>query len=243
MNHSLWPTGRAGGYDPAAMTGPSAPASPRVVITGATGYLGRALGERLAASGMPVVAVVRAGAAARAPRGATIVEADVLTADGIAAALAHGDAIVHLVGTPRPSPAKAAEFHEVDLRSIVAATSAARGIRLAHFVYVSVAHPAPVMREYIAVRQQGEALVTALGAPATVLRPWYVLGPGHWWPLLLSPVYWAARRHPRTRDGADRLGLVTHAQMIDALAWTVAHPPSSGVRVLDVPAIRRAGRE
>lgn len=224
------------------MTEPVGPVQARVVVTGATGYLGKALTERLAAGGHEVVAVVRPGATARAPRGARIVEADVLAADGLATALAAGDTLVHLVGTPRPSPVKAAEFRAVDLRSIVAATDAARRAPLGHVVYVSVAHPAPIMRDYIAVRQQGEALVAGLGVPATVLRPWYVLGPGHWWPLVLLPAYWAAQVHPRTRDSAARLGLVTHGQMLDALQWSVTHPPVAGVRVLDVPAIRAAGR-
>jgi hypothetical protein len=43
---------------------------------------------------------------------------------------------------------------------------------------------------------------------------------------------------PATRAGAQRLGLVTLAQMTEALADAVAHP-SSGVRVMEVPEIRR----
>ena len=34
-----------------------------------------------------------------------------------------------------------------------------------------------MMHAYIAARTQGEALVRATGIPATILRPWYVLGP------------------------------------------------------------------
>ena len=34
------------------------------------------------------------------------------------------------------------------------------------------------MHAYVAARVQGESLVTATGIPATILRPWYVLGPG-----------------------------------------------------------------
>src|SRR5206468_5040947 len=96
---------------------------------------------------------------------------------------------VLLIGTPHPTPAKAAEFRRVDLASIGAATSASQRAGVRHLVYVSVAHPAPVMRAYIAARQEGEALVAASGIPATVLRPWYVLGPGHRWSYLLLPFY------------------------------------------------------
>jgi uncharacterized protein YbjT (DUF2867 family) len=224
------------------MTSPVAPARARTVVSGATGYLGRALAERLVARGHDVVAIVRPGATSRAPRCTQVVEADVLTANGVARALAPGDTLVHLIGTPRPSPAKGAQFRAVDLQSIVAATAAARQAPIAHLVYVSVAHPAPAMRDYIAVRQQGEALVAATGLPSTVLRPWYVLGPGHWWPYALVPLYGLARIVPSWRESAIRLGLVTWREMREALVWSVEHPPASGVRVLDVPAIRRAPR-
>src|SRR5215831_3423834 len=52
--------------------------------------------------------------------------------------------------------------------------------------------------------------------PATILRPWYVLGPGHRWPYLLVPVYALLRQIPATRAAAERLGLVTLGQMIAA---------------------------
>jgi hypothetical protein len=76
--------------------------------------------------------------------------------------------------------------------------------------------------------------------PHTVLRPWYVLGPGHRWPYLLRPVYWAARRVPSLRGGAERLGLVTLPQMIGALTWSVETANGSG-RVLSVTDILRYG--
>ena len=57
---------------------------------------------------------------------------------------------MHLVGVSHPSPAKAAEFRSIDLASAKQSVSAARTAAVHHFIYVSVAHPAPIMREYIA---------------------------------------------------------------------------------------------
>src|SRR4029078_10660851 len=88
--------------------------------------------------------------------------------DGIAPA----DTFVHLVGTPHPAPWKGRQFRTVDLVSIQAAVPAGVHAGVAHFVDLSVAHPAPVMKSYIAVRQAGEALVNASGLAATILRPW-----------------------------------------------------------------------
>jgi uncharacterized protein YbjT (DUF2867 family) len=110
-----------------------------------------------------------------------------------------------------------------------------------HFVYVSVAHPAPIMRAYIEVRMECEGSLAASGMAHTILRPWYVLGPGHLWPHALRPLYALGELVPAWREGARRLGLVTHAQMIAALEWAVENPPTAA-RVMGVPEIRQAGR-
>jgi uncharacterized protein YbjT (DUF2867 family) len=212
----------------------------RICITGATGYLGRALlsGLRTRAD---VVALVRSGGTARVPQGLRAVELDVFDAAQLAAALAAGDTVVHLIGTPHPNPSKAAEFQSVDLASVLACATAAARAGVAHFVYVSVAQPAPVMRAYVEARRAGEAAIGAAGLTATILRPWYVLGPGHRWPYLLLPCYGVASLLPGVRDTARRLGLVTLAQMTRALARAIADPPPAGTqRLLEVPEIRAA---
>jgi uncharacterized protein YbjT (DUF2867 family) len=211
---------------------------PRTVfVTGATGYLGRPLVTQLLARGHTVRALVRRGSERRAPAGAIQVPGDALRPETFADEVAPADTLVHLVGTPRPSPAKAAEFRAVDLPSVHAAVEAALHAGVRHFVYVSVAHPAPVMRDYIAVRQEGERLIRESGIPATILRPWYVLGPGHRWPYALLPLYALFSRLPSTREGARRLGLVTQEQMLRALLRAI-EKPAAGTHVIEVPEIR-----
>ena len=95
------------------------------------------------------------------------------------------------------------------------------------------------MHAYVAARAAGEAALKDAGLTATVLRPWYVLGPGHWWPLVLTPLYQLAEWVPATRASAQRLGLVTLAQMVRTLAAAIEHPPPAGtMRIVDVPKIR-----
>lgn len=210
-----------------------------VFVTGATGYMGRALIPELLAGGHEVRALARPGSAQRVPAGARVVPGDALVAETFADAAAGADTLVHLVGTPHPSPAKAASFRAVDLPSVGAALAAARSAGIAHFVYVSVAQPAPVMHAYIAVRQAGEARIRESGIAASILRPLYVLGPGHRWPLLLVPFYALCERLPATRESARRLGLVTLEQMVAALVACVEMKPQH-VRILGVPEIRAA---
>jgi uncharacterized protein YbjT (DUF2867 family) len=215
-----------------------------VLVTGGTGYLGRALIPQLQARGHRVRALVRVGSENKLPRGAEAVPGDALMADQIAVALGGADRLVHLVGVPKPSPAKARQFRAIDLVSVEAAVRAASASASPrpHFVYLSVAQPAPVMKAYVAVRAEGEALIRASGLDATLLRPWYVLGPGHRWPAVLRPVYALLRCFPATRASAERLGFVTLEQMVAALVRAVEQP-ARGIRVVEVAEIRRARSE
>ena len=165
---------------------------------------------------------------------------DALDARSVIAALRPGDTLVHLVGTPHPNPAKAAAFERVDLASIRASVAAASTVGIAHLVYVSVAQPAPVMKAYVAVRARGEALIADARLTATIVRPWYVLGPGHRWPLLLLPLYALASAVPGTREPAERLGLVTLDEMVTALTRRSSTARRRHARRSDVPAIRAA---
>src|ERR1700690_121919 len=211
--------------------------SQTVFIAGGTGYMGRSLIPELIERGHSVYAVVRAGSERKLPPGATPVPGDVLDGSTYVSAIPRDAAFVQLVGVPHPSPSKAAQFRAIDLVSAHAAVAAAQAARVRHFVYVSVAHPAPEMKAYIEVCEECEELIGRSGMNATILRPWYVLGPGDRWPYQLVPGYWLCERLPATRDGALRLGLVTLKQMVHALVASI-ESPASGIRILDVPAIR-----
>ncbi len=149
------------------------------------------------------------------------------------------DTFVQLVGVSHPNPSKAAEFRAVDLASARAAVSAAVEAGIEHFVYVSVAQPAPVMEAYVRVRAECEEMIRASGLNATIVRPWYVLGPGRHWPYLLLLAYWLLERLPATRESAERLGLVTLEQMVRTLVRAIENP-CRGIRILGVPEIRQA---
>ena len=209
-----------------------------LLVTGATGYLGRALIELARSRGHRVKALVRAATAHPLPPDVPQVVGSAFATADLERALAPGDTLVHLIGTPRPNPSKAKQFREVDLASAEIAARAAARVDAGHIVYVSVAQPAPVMHAYIEARTEAEAAFRATGIPLTVLRPWYVLGPGHWWPALLLPLYKICEAVPATREAALRLGLVTHAQMITALVCAIEDGPK-GLRIIEVPEIRR----
>jgi len=211
---------------------------PRVVfIAGGTGYIGVRVVARLLERGHRVRALVRAGSAAKVPPGCEIVAGDPFDQTTFRDAIAPATSFVQLVGVPHPSPSKAQQFREIDLRSAVASIAAARTAAIEHFVYVSVAQPAPMMKAYQSTRAEAERGLAASGLRHTIVRPWYVLGPGHRWPYALLPLYWLMERLPSTRDAAYRLGLVTLQQIVETLVHAVENPPARS-RIVEVPEIR-----
>jgi len=212
-----------------------------VFVTGGTGYIGQHLIPVLLARGHRVRVLARQESLGRVPAGATGVIGDALQAESVTAAIRPADTVVHLVGTPHPTPSKADQFEKVDLVSIRATVSAAQQEGISHLIYLSVAQPAPIMQAYLWVRALGEAMIREAGLTATIVRPWYVLGPGRWWPKAIMPLYKIAEMIPATRATAERLGFVTIEQMVNAIVHALENPPALGKRrIVDVPAIRRA---
>lgn len=163
-----------------------------VVVTGAAGFLGRALVADLAAAGTPVVAVDRRPL--DEPPGVVAVRADLLDRHpAVLAALRDADAVLHLAGRPGVRDAgPAAEAPRA--RDNVAATAAVLAavptgtplvVTSSSSVYGGAAgRPS---REGDPVRPRGgyarskvavEALCAARGGAVAVLRPFTVAGEG-----------------------------------------------------------------
>ena len=208
-----------------------------VFLSGGTGYVGRALMAKLIARGHRPRVLARPGSEHKVSPGAEAVPGNPLEPATFASLVRAGDTFVQLTGVAHPAPWKEREFRAIDLVSLRASAEVAKSAGVSHFIYVSVAHPAPVMKTYIRVRQEGEAILHGLGLTASILRPWYILGPGHRWPAIMAPLYSLLEAIPATRESALRLGLVTLDQMTTALLWAVENPPTQS-RILDVPAIR-----
>ena len=212
-----------------------------ICVTGGTGYIGSRLVPLLAKRGHQLKVIARPGSENKISDNVSLASADPLKEDSYTESIRGCDTFIHLIGVPHPSPAKAAQFRAIDLPSIQVAVKAAHDAGVRHFIYLSVAQPALMMQAFVAVRAQGEALIRASGMKATFVRPWYVLGPGHWWPYALLPFYKIAELLPPTRESAKRLGLITISQMLRALVWSVENP-ADAIRVLDVPKIREMSR-
>ena len=210
-----------------------------VFITGGTGYIGTRLINALLDDGnYHVKALIRKGSKNKLPEGCEIIYADALDADTYKNSIAPATIFVHLIGVAHPSPTKAEQFKKIDLVSVQQAAKAAATAGVKHFIYLSVAmYPTKIMKDYQAVRAEGESILLQQNFVCSFIRPWYVLGPGHWWPLLLKPFYWLAKCIPSKREAAKQLGTVTIKQIIKTLLFAIKNQPQ-GNTVYDVSKIK-----
>ncbi len=210
-----------------------------VFITGATGYIGRRLTKKLLEQGHSVTALVREGSETKVPAGAKIITADPFKAASFQTLIPEEAVFVQLLGVPHPSPKKAKQFREIDLRSVKASADAAATAGASHFIYISVAMtPSKLMAAYQAVRHEGEEYCKQKGLNCTFIRPWYVLGPGHWWPILLLPLYALAELVPSMRNKARSMALVTINQILNLLIKLAEADPQP-LRIIGISGIRK----
>lgn len=125
-----------------------------VFITGGTGYLGQRLVPKLMERGCRVRALARESSLKKLPTGCEAIIGDALNNKTYRDKIRPADTFVHLVGVSHPNPSKADLFRKVDLASVQQAVEAARAAQVKHFVYVSVAQPAPIMKAYVQVRAE-----------------------------------------------------------------------------------------
>ena len=209
-----------------------------VFITGGTGYIGTRLIRSLLNNGHRVIALVRKGSENKVPAGCEIVIGDPLEASSFQQHIPKDAVFIQLLGVSHPSPSKAEQFKQIDLRSVKASADASSVAGISHFIYISVSMvPSKIMEAYQHVRKEGEEYCLSKNLNCTFIRPWYVLGPGHRWPILLLPFYGIANLVPAWRQKIKGMGLVTISQMINTLVKAVDLEPVKK-RIIEIEEIK-----
>jgi uncharacterized protein YbjT (DUF2867 family) len=212
--------------------------SKNVFITGGTGYLGRRLISLLLQSGYQVKALAREGSEQKLPGGCTPITGNPFDTSTFVNSIDQGSTFVQLLGVSHPGPSKKDLFYKIDFASVAASVAAAKQAEVAHFVYVSVAQtPTSVMQDYQNCRAKCEALIKDSGLKTSIIRPWYVVGPGHYWPLLFLPFFKVLEIIPQTSAKAKALRLVYLTQMLDTLVYAIVNPPND-LGIFEIEQIR-----
>jgi nucleoside-diphosphate-sugar epimerase len=179
--------------------------SMRVLMTGATGFLGRALAKRLVDDGHALAAIVRGADASLDALGVETIEGDATSLDAVIAAAAGRDAIIHCAACTDPF-ARIDDYYDANVRAtdnVLAACEVASVSRLVFTSCAGVVDGAAPMRAptpYLATKALAERHVLAANGAelATVaIRPHLLWGPGE--------KRWTARFAAHAREGNLRL--------------------------------------
>ncbi|MFN0117487.1 MAG: NAD(P)H-binding protein [Elusimicrobiota bacterium] len=211
-----------------------------IFITGGSGYIGKALIEELSKSNYSITVLCRKGSENKIQKKTNIVFGDALKAETFQHLIPENSVFIQLIGTPHPGPHKKDLFESIDLVSGLESVKAATQKKTSHFIYLSVAQPAPIMKDYIRVRSRVEQEIQLSGINATILRPWYVLGPEHYWPSVLIPFYQLVKIFPPLKKRIGRFEFVSLKEIVQNIVFSIQNPPN-GIRVWEVPDIKNRG--
>lgn len=186
-----------------------------VLITGATGTIGRALADRLVQDGAEVRAYLRRDDAALRAAGVHIAVGSSEEVQPLEAALTNVHTIVHLIGGWWPEAG--VSFDLLNRDSTETAAIAAKAARVKRFVFISFPGADPGSpNEFLAAKGKAEEHVLASGVPAVIFRCAPIAGAG-------APFGRALRRMqragiPMLPGRADRLlSVLALEDVIDAI--------------------------
>jgi uncharacterized protein YbjT (DUF2867 family) len=150
-----------------------------ILLTGATGFVGSHMLERLVADGHHVRALVRDRMALDKPPGRGSVEGvsgDVVTGNGLDDAAQGCEAVIHLVGIIQET--RDATFEKVHHQGTVKVLNAATKAGVRRFVHMSaLGARADGVSEYQTSKWRAEEAVRASGVEFVILRPSIIFGP------------------------------------------------------------------
>jgi nucleoside-diphosphate-sugar epimerase len=152
-----------------------------VALTGATGFIGRALADHLENTDWRIRALVRGRRLVHTPvHRIEWVRGALEDSDSLERLVAGADAVVHCAGVARG--AFESEFFRVNCDGLarLARTAAAQPTPPRFMLISSLAAREPALSPYAASKRHGEATLSAVarGMPWTVIRPPAVYGPG-----------------------------------------------------------------
>jgi nucleoside-diphosphate-sugar epimerase len=155
-------------------------ALPPICLTGASGFIGQRVVDRLAALGATDVTTFQRTASRRVQRQTWRSFALDLVTDAIPSeAIATGAVVIHLAAATGSANRRTLQAVNVDATARL--LDAARAAHARHFIYVSTiaaGYRDKRWAPYPESKAAAERLVIAAGIPATLVRPTIVFGPG-----------------------------------------------------------------
>jgi NADH dehydrogenase len=202
----------------------------KILMTGATGFVGTALRRELRAQGHQVRALVRAQSAGKIdPReGIEVLAGDVMDTHACLRAVDGCDTLVHLVGIRREYPHDGITYEAMHTEATYGIIDAARRARVERVVFMSgLGARAGAPSGYHRTKFEAEEIVRKSGMRWTIFRPSIIFGPGdEFHPLVADLVH---RPIVPVIDGAKSLlQPVSIGNVASAMSRTVTMPETQG---------------
>jgi len=150
----------------------------KVLVTGATGYIGREVAAAVAEAGHETVGLARPGSESSVPAGVTPVSGDVTDLASLKAAVQGVDAIINLVAILNGSDAEFEAVNAGGPRNVVAAAESAGVRRLLHMSAAGVTERNAPRTRYWRTKLTGKQAVMESALDWTVFEPSFVFGKG-----------------------------------------------------------------
>ena len=156
----------------------------RVLVTGATGFVGRAVVRELCARGLRPVCLVRAPEKLRRQHPElgedrlTPIVGDLGDARALRDAAKQCQAAIHLVGIIVARPLRGQTFHKIHVRGTLAMLNATRDAGIRRYAHMSaLGTRADAIAAYHRTKWDAEELVRGSGLDWTIFRPSLIHGP------------------------------------------------------------------
>lgn len=199
----------------------------QVFVTGATGFVGHALLQRLGAAGHVVRCLVRHGSegALRGHGAIARVEGDILTRQGLEEGMSGCDAVIHLVGIIREHPASGVTFEYVHTQGTINVLEAAEAAGIHRYVHMSaLGTRADAVARYHRTKWEAEEAVRQSGLEWTIFRPSIVYGRGDGLVTMLASMVRRLPVVPVIGSGRQRLQPVPVEQVAAGFAGALELP-------------------
>jgi NADH dehydrogenase len=193
----------------------------QVFVTGATGFVGHALLQRLCAAGHVVRCLVRRGSEAdlRGYGAIARIEGDIVTRQGLEEGMAGCDAVIHLVGIIREQRAAGVTFEQVHTEGTLNVLEAATRAGIRRVLHMSaLGTRSGAVSRYHRSKWAAEEAVRASGLEWTIFRPSIIYGRGDGFVTLLASMVRRLPVVPVIGAGRQRLQPVPVEQVAAAFA-------------------------
>jgi nucleoside-diphosphate-sugar epimerase len=202
-----------------------------VALTGATGFVGRRVTDKLIADGVKLRVLARNVSAVSPHPAAKVISGSLTDVEAIDRLVEGVDCVVHVAGaTHAPSRKVFFDINTEGTRNVVEAARRARVIRLVHVS--SLAASVPSISDYAESKAAGEQIALNSGLPQVlVLRPCAVYGEGDTATLpLIRELTQKTAKIPSHKT--NRFGLI-HVEDLAGIIADAAVSQITGMRELD----------